>query len=133
MSPKGTKKPSRTAKQQPKPEVQKGGGEQNKVAEGLTLDEVFDYEEYLADMKARIEEAWRQPMVGPHSGVLKTTIFFTILKDGSIDERRVEFSSEDNTFDRAALEAVVNVDPLPVLPEGFRGDQLGVHLDFTEN
>lgn len=133
MSPKGTKKPARTAKQQPKPEVQKGGGAQAKAGGSLRLDQEFEYDDYLADMKARIEEAWRQPLVGPHSEVLKTTIFFTILKDGSIDERRVDVSSGDNTFDRSARDAVVSVDPLPALPEGFKGDQLGVYLDFTEN
>jgi TonB family protein len=133
MSPKGTKKPAKTAKQQPKPEVQKGSGGQNKVAEGLHLDVDFEYTDYLDDMVARITEEWRQPVVSPHSGVLKTTIFFTILKDGSIDERRVFVSSGDNTFDRSARDAVVSVDPLPVLPEGFKGDQLGVYLDFTEN
>ncbi|MSR84088.1 MAG: TonB family protein [Candidatus Latescibacteria bacterium] len=131
MSPKGTKKPAKTAKQQPKPEAQKGGG-QNKVAEGLRLDVVFEYNDYLQDMGDRIKEEWRQPLVGPHSGVLKTTIFFTILKDGSIDERQVWGSSGDNTFDRSALNAVFSVQ-LPALPEGFKGDQLGVYLDFTEN
>lgn len=132
MSPKGTKKPAKTAKQQPKAEVPKGNSGKNQVAEGLALDVVFEYNDYLADMVADIKEEWRQPVVGPHSGVLKTTIFFTILKDGSIDERRVWESSGDNTFDRSALNAVYSVQ-LPALPEGFKGDQLGVYLDFTEN
>ena len=132
MSPKGTKKPARTAKQQPKPEVQRGGGAQAKGKEGMTTDEVFEYEDYLADMKARIAEAWRQPLVGGQTEVLKTTIFFTILKDGKIDESMVEFASGVNGFDRSALEAVQEVDPLPSLPEGFKGNQLGVHLDFAE-
>lgn len=132
MSPKGTKKPARTAKQQPKPEVQRGGGAQDKAGGALRLDQEFEYDDYLADMKARIEEHWRQPLVAPHAGVLKTTIFFTILKDGSIDSCIVEFFSGDNTFDRSARDAVIGVD-LPALPEGFKGQQLGVHLDFSEN
>ncbi|MCC7262396.1 MAG: TonB family protein [Candidatus Latescibacteria bacterium] len=133
MSPKGTKKPAKTAKQQPKAEVPKGNSSKNQVAEGLSLDNVdFDDEAYLTAMVDLIKEEWRQPVVGPHSGVLKTTIFFTILKDGSIDERRVWESSGDNSFDRSALSAVYSVQ-LPVLPEGFKGDQLGVYLDFTEN
>lgn len=134
MSPKGTKKPAKTAaKQQPKPAVQKGSSGQNKVAEGLALDAVFDDYDYLGDMTGRITDAWRQPVVGPHSGVLKTTIFFTILRDGSVLDVQVWASSGDNTFDRSARQAVEEVDPLPVLPEGFKGDQLGVYLDFTEN
>lgn len=132
MSPKGTKKPAKTAKQQPKAEVPKGNSSKNQVAEGLATDVVFEYNDYLQDMVDRIKEEWYQPVVGPHAGVLKTTIFFTILKDGSIDERRVWESSGDNTFDRSALNAVYSVQ-LPVLPEGFKGDQLGVYLDFTEN
>ena len=132
MSPKGTKKPARTAKQQAKPEVQKGGGAQAKGGKDLWLDEEFNYEYYLEEMKAAIEAAWRQPLMGPHQGVLKTTIFFTILKDGSIDECKVEFGSGENIFDGAAKQAVIDV-TLPALPEGFKGEQLGVHLDFAEN
>ena len=133
MSPKGTKKPAKTAKQQPKAEVPKGNSGKNQVAEGLATDVDFEYSDYLNDMVARIAEEWRQPVVGPHSGVLKTTIFFTILKDGTIDEGgSVWGSSGDNTFDRSALNAVFSVQ-LPALPEGFKGDQLGVYLDFTEN
>jgi colicin import membrane protein len=133
MSPKGTKKPAKTAKQQPKPAVQKGDKGQNKVAEGLVLDAVFEYNDYLNDMVVRIKEEWYQPVVAPHSGVLKTTIFFTILRDGSVIDAQVWASSGDNTFDRSARDAVVAVDPLPALPEGFKGDQLGVYLDFAEN
>ena len=132
MSPKGTKKPAKTAKQQPKTGVPKGNSSKNQVAEGLATDVDFEYSDYLGDMVDRIKEEWRQPVVGPHSGVLKTTIFFTILKDGSIDERQVWETSGDNTFDRSAVNAIDSVQ-LPVLPEGFRGDQLGVYLDFTEN
>ena len=132
MSPKGTKKPARTAKQQPKPEVQKGGGAQAQGGEVLRLDQEFKYDDYLTDMKARIEEAWRQPLVGGQAEVLKTTIFFTILKDGAIDSCMVEFVSGVNAFDRSARDAVLDVDPLPPLPEGFKGNQLGVHLDFSE-
>ncbi len=132
MSPKGTKKPAKTAKQQSKPQVQKGNSGKTQVAEGLAIDVVFEYNDYLQDMVDRIREEWRQPVVGPHSGVLKTTIFFTILRDGSIDEQQVWESSGDNTFDRSALNAISSVQ-LPVLPEGFKGDQLGVYLDFTEN
>jgi TonB family protein len=133
MSPKGTKKPAKTAKQQPKPQVPKGNSGKNRIAEGLATDVVFEYSDYLQDMVDRIKEEWRQPIVGPHAGVLKTTIFFTILRDGSIEECMVEYSSEDNTFDRSAYQAVIDVHPLPSLPEGFKGQQLGVHLDFAEN
>lgn len=133
MSPKGTKKPAKTTKQQPKAEVPKGNSNKNQVAEGLATDVEFDYNDYLLDMVDRIKEEWRQPVVGPHSGVLKTTIFFTILKDGSIDDGgQVWETSGDNTFDRSALNAVYGAQ-LPALPEGFKGDQLGVYLDFTEN
>lgn len=133
MSPKGTKQPARKAKQKPAPETKKGGQQQG-GGPALRLEgEPFPYPEYLNDMVTLITEAWDQPFVGNRAEVLKTTIFFTILRDGTIGECEVEVRSEVPLFDRSALEAVLSVDPLPALPEGFKGNQLGVHLDFLEN
>lgn len=132
MSPKGTKQPTRHTKQKPAPEVKKGE-EQGGGSKTLRLEgEPFPFDEYIADLDRRLREAWEEyrPFIGGQTRVLKTTIFFTILRDGTIDECRVEVRSEVPLLDRSAHEAVLSVDPLPPLPAGYRGDQLGVYLDF---
>jgi TonB family protein len=61
------------------------------------------------------------------SGV-KAVISFTISRDGSMSELRVEQSSGYNSFDLAALRAVQNAAPFPPLPRAYKHDDLGVHL-----
>ncbi len=132
MSPKGTKQPTRKAKQKPASQVEKGADEKAGSKAMRLEGEEFPFQDYIDELWRLMNEAWQEhrPFIGGQTGVLKTTIFFTILKDGTIDECKVETRSEVSLLDRSAFEAVLSVSPLPPLPEGYRGDQLGVHLDF---
>lgn len=101
------------------------------AAAGMRLEgEPFPFPEYLRDLLQRVQERWERPLVP--AGGHKATVFFTILRDGRIAACRVESGSGLLAFDRSALEAVLAAAPLPPLPEGFSGSQLGVHLDFSE-
>ena len=53
-----------------------------------------------------------------------------IMRDGTITEAKVETSSGNGTFDRAALSAVRSSSPLNPLPFAYDGTYLGVHLTF---
>jgi TonB family protein len=128
LSPKGVKTPTRTRGQTGGEALPTSGGRGRGAGQGLRLEgEPFPYPEYLVGMQAAIDSLWERPLV---AGVLKTTVYFAILRSGQIDEALVEVGSGVRLFDRKALEAVVNASPLPPLPEGFKGAQLGVHLDF---
>jgi TonB family protein len=82
---------------------------------------------YIQGMHRRIGSNWFRPQVAPGTMVI---IHFRILRDGTIDEVKVEKSSGNGTFDRAALSAVRSSTPLNRLPFAYDGTYLGVHLTF---
>lgn len=87
----------------------------------------FPYTLYLQGMHRRIGTNWIRG--NPPEGI-KAVIYFRILRDGTITEARVETSSGNGTFDRAALSAVRSSSPLNPLPFAYDGTYLGVHLTF---
>ena len=87
----------------------------------------FPYTLYLQGMHRRIGTNWFRPQVAAGTA---TIIYFRILRDGTIGEARVETSSGNGTFDRAALSAVRSSSPLNPLPFAYAGTYLGVHLTF---
>jgi len=82
---------------------------------------------YLTNMNRLIGTHWFRPQI---TGDLTTSISFTIHRDGSITDAKIEQSSGNGTADRAALRAVLESSPLPPLPFGYNGTYLGVHLIF---
>lgn len=87
----------------------------------------FPYTMYLTNMNRMIGTHWFRPQI---TGDLTTKISFTINRDGSITDAKIEQSSGNGTADRAALRAVLESSPLPTLPFGYNGTYLGVHLIF---
>jgi TonB family protein len=87
----------------------------------------FPYTLYLQSMHRRIGTNWFRPQVAPGTAAV---IYFRILRDGTIAEAKVETSSGNGTFDRAALSAVRSSSPLNPLPFAYDGTYLGVHLTF---
>lgn len=61
----------------------------------------------------------------------KTIIYFKILRNGQIQEPRIEQSCGSDTVDQLALGAVLRSNPFPKLPEGYKEDSLKVHFYFT--
>ncbi|MEA2064278.1 MAG: TonB family protein, partial [Gemmatimonadota bacterium] len=117
-----------------KPEPKKAAPAEKKTAgaEGLSRvrsDELFEYNYYLRLMTGKISRNWRNPYVGKGDKVL-CTIYYQVLRDGTVVGPRVEKSSGASTFDRAALRAVIVSSPLPPLPPDYEEAQLTVHLDF---
>jgi TonB family protein len=87
----------------------------------------FPYPLYIELMKKNVGHYWTRPQAG--SGIA-TTVAFVIDRDGSIRDAKIEVPSNNGTFDRAALRAVLEASPLQPLPFGFNGTYLGVHLTF---
>ena len=80
-------------------------------------------------MLALIESRWYKPVVP--SGT-RARVRYRILRDGRLEDIRLEESSGTPTFDRAALRALYAANPLPPLPPGYGKDSLTVHLSFAE-
>lgn len=87
----------------------------------------FPYSLYITGMQRKIGSNWFRPQIA--SGAA-TNIYFRIQRDGTISEAKVETSSGNGTFDRAALSAVRSSSPLNPLPFAYSGTYLGVHLTF---
>ena len=87
----------------------------------------FPYTVYLTNMNRLIGTHWFR---GNISGDVTTKISFTIHRDGSITDAKIEQPSGNGSADRAALRAILESSPLPPLPFGYNGTYLGVHLIF---
>jgi periplasmic protein TonB len=87
----------------------------------------FPYTLYLSGMHRRIGGNWFRPQVPAGTSAV---IYYRILRDGTIVDAKIETSSGNAVFDRAALSAVRSSSPLTPLPFGYSGTYLGVHLEF---
>ena len=83
---------------------------------------------YLSLIFGKIRDVWENPVQS--SSVLMTTIYFRILRDGSIVETKVEKTSGIDLFDQSAKRAIISSAPFPPLPTEFTGDYPGIHLEF---
>ena len=83
---------------------------------------------YLSLIFGKIRDVWENPVQA--SSTLLTTIYFKILRDGSIMEAKVEKTSGIDLFDQSAVRAIVSSAPFPPLPNEFTGEYLGIHLEF---
>ena len=81
-------------------------------------------ENYLSLAFGKIRNAWENPVQS--SSTLMTTIYFRILRDGSIVEAKVEKTSGIDLFDQSAMRAIVSSEPFPPLPNEFTGEYLGI-------
>ncbi len=120
-------KPQKKQQQTDKRLIQQRQSDQ--ALSGMRSDEQFEFSWYLSLMTKKISGNWRNPYAGQAEVVL-CTIYFRIRRDGRIDDARVEKSSGEASFDRAALRAVINSSPLPQLPPDYGESRLTVHLDF---
>lgn len=92
----------------------------------------FGFSYYLVGLQAKVASNWFPPgSVGAPGEVLRATVHFRVMEDGTITDARVETSSGVSYFDRCALRAIVLSSPLAPLPAEFEEDELGVHFEFT--
>lgn len=87
----------------------------------------FPYPWYVSQIRAALWNQWSAKMPG---GGAEATVEFSILKDGSAVDVRIESSSGDQEIDYVALGAVQGALPFPPLPNGFSQQFLKVHVHF---
>lgn len=83
---------------------------------------------YLSLVFGKIRDEWENPVES--SSILTTTIYFRILRDGTVVETKVEKTSGVDLFDQSAMRAIISSTPFPPLPNEFTGEYLGIHLEF---
>lgn len=98
----------------------------------MTLDQRnFEFTYYLVLVRNRIAANWAPPAGLVTGGRrVRAVVYFRIGRGGEVTATRLEEESGMEFFDRSALRAVMISDPLPPLPLGFGGGDLGVHFGF---
>lgn len=91
----------------------------------------FEFTYYLVVVRNRIAANWSPPAgLATQGRRVRAVVYFRIDRGGGLSGVRVESTSALEFFDRSALRAVMISDPLPPLPLGFAGGDLGVHFGF---
>lgn len=95
-----------------------------------------DFRAYLTQILTIVRGNWRR--VIPESARLgalrgRTTMEFIINRDGKIPKMVVASSSGSDPLDRAAAAGLSMSDPLPPLPDDYRGFQVRLAFTFSYN
>jgi protein TonB len=96
-------------------------------ADVAAFDSDFPFSYYVQQLVSLIGANWFRPDA-PDGAV--STVSFRIQRSGQVADVKVEASSGESYYDRAAVRAVYAANPLPPLPNDYRNEQLGVHLRF---
>lgn len=87
----------------------------------------------LANIRTNWQRALNEKGLIPASGQKAFTVEFTILKDGTLDSRRLAESSGDPELDRTGLDAVAKSAPFMAIPAEFNGEFLKLRCHFYLN
>jgi protein TonB len=88
---------------------------------------------YIEAVKRAVNQNWMQNTIDPSVRATrraKTTITFTINRDGSIKNIRVSETSGNRSMDDSAQRALLNIDHFPPLPSDYSGRYVDVIFDF---
>ncbi|MCK4936468.1 MAG: TonB family protein [Elusimicrobiales bacterium] len=88
----------------------------------------FPYPWYISLVRNSLSNKWMTKM--PSSGDMRAVIFFSIKRDGTIKNLKVEKTSGNRLFDNAALSSVESAAPFDSLPDDFIEKKLSVHVEF---
>ena len=109
-----------------------GAGGDTGSGTGIAVDAArFPYSYFLSAIERKVSENWYSAVSQGRAG-LTCVVYFRLMRDGSVEDVRVETSSGNGYFDRAALRAVRSGSPYPPLPVGFVDDFLGIHFTFAQ-
>jgi len=88
---------------------------------------------YIEAVKRAVNQNWMQNTIDPSVRAArraKTTLTFTINRDGSIKNIRIAESSGNRSMDDAAQRALLSIDHFPPLPSDYSGRYVDVIFDF---
>lgn len=88
---------------------------------------------YIEAVKRRIQQNWLQNTIDPNvraARMAKTTMEFTIARDGTIKDIKLTTSSGNLSMDNSAQRALLGSNPLPALPSDYTGSYVRVTFDF---
>lgn len=96
-----------------------------------------DFREYVKRLKLKVQTHWYQLMprsaLPPESKSGKVILSFSIMRDGSVQDLKVDAPSGDAEFDRAAFVAVRYSSPFAALPLAYKNESLKLRTRFYYN
>jgi TonB family protein len=90
----------------------------------------FEFTYYLVLVRNKIASNWAPPAGLAGGQKVRVVVYFKIARGGEVAGAAIETGSGVEFFDRSAMRAVMLSDPLPPLPLGYSGSQLGIHFGF---
>ncbi len=99
------------------------------IGEGETLRD--DIRVYYFEMLRRINEKWWSNRESRQAGRKSAVFYLVIARNGAIVDRMLMESSGNPASDRAMLQALEAANPLPPLPDTYRGDFFQAPLRFN--
>ncbi len=91
-------------------------------------------DDYLDRLRRWLERYKRYPEAAKQAKQQgRLVVSFTILRDGTVRDARIEHSSGFPLLDQAALQMLHDASPVPPLPQTFHGGRVGIDLpvDFS--
>jgi protein TonB len=91
------------------------------------------YSWYIEAVRRAISQNWMQNTIDPAvraARTAKTTLTFTINRDGSVKNIRISQSSGNRSLDDSAQRALLSIDRFPPLPPDYSGHYVDVIFDF---
>jgi protein TonB len=88
---------------------------------------------YVEAVRRKIGSNWNLFEIDPavrSARRAKSVLTFTINRDGSVKNIRMETSSGNQSMDISAQRALANASPMPPLPNDYSGSYVNVNFDF---
>jgi TonB family protein len=90
----------------------------------------FEFTYYLMLIRNKVAQNWAPPTGLEAGRRVQAVVYFRVGRGGNVSSIRLETGSGFEFFDRSTLRAVTLSEPLPPLPLGFPGSDLGIHFGF---
>ncbi len=88
-----------------------------------------DYSEYMAEMQRAIKKNWHPVRTGSSR---KTVVCFHLLRNGQVENVRMDSDTDSAGSNEAAMAAVKNAAPFPALPKGApRAVDIAFNFDYN--
>jgi TonB family protein len=88
---------------------------------------------YIEAVKRKVQSNWLQNTIDPAVRAARTAhavVQFTIYKDGTVKDIRVQQASGNLSMDNSGLRAIMQSNPMPALPPDYPGSYVQVLFDF---
>jgi protein TonB len=92
----------------------------------------FNYPWYVSLIQRKVSQAWYTQEVDPHTPYgSQVRVTFSISRDGTPSNIKIEQSSGSPTLDSSGLRAVQRVENFSPLPSGYSKSSVSVEYTFT--